>query len=60
METRTELVTARLTPVERRRVEVAAACRDVSRSEFVREAADRQAREALARFSAERLDGGES
>lgn len=58
MENRNELVTTRVTPQERRRIELAAAHRGTSRSSFVREAADRAAREELERVLADRT--GES
>lgn len=49
MEKRDELVTARVTAQELRRIELAAAHRGESRSSFMRQAANRIAREELQR-----------
>lgn len=47
---RNELVTARVTVDERKRIELAAELRRTSRSSYVRQAADRAAREDLIRL----------
>lgn len=58
-EKRTELVTTRMTPTERRRVEAAARTAGASRSDFVRKAADRRAREELRRLAEGSPERGE-